>query len=159
MRQHALGPYPFDPNLIRQGIPPDDRVDANERLYAPVEGTPLPPGAMPAGTPPGLPPPGAAAPVPAGENGPPVSPAPEGNSLNGTPIPPGPVVEAPPVNGAIPAAQSAFAGSGSGGGPSVAVAHYDPRTGDYLSPDGLLQTQTNLAAGAAPKSWKDLLPS
>ena len=43
MRQHALGPYPFDPNLIAQGIPPDDRVDANERLFAPVEGTPCRP--------------------------------------------------------------------------------------------------------------------
>lgn len=40
MRQHVLGPYPLDPNLIAQGIPPDSRVDAGERLYAPVEGTP-----------------------------------------------------------------------------------------------------------------------
>ena len=37
------GAYPFDPNLIAQGVPPDDRVDFNERIYAPVEGTPLPP--------------------------------------------------------------------------------------------------------------------
>ncbi len=40
MRQHALGPYPIDPNLIAQGVPPDDRVTADERLFAPVEGTP-----------------------------------------------------------------------------------------------------------------------
>ena len=26
MRQHATGPYPIDPNLIAQGIPPDDRT-------------------------------------------------------------------------------------------------------------------------------------
>lgn len=45
MRQHALGPYPIDPNLVAQGIPPDDRVDADSRLYAPVEGTPMPPDA------------------------------------------------------------------------------------------------------------------
>ncbi|MGV0851887.1 MCE family protein [Mycolicibacterium phlei] len=45
MRQHALGPYPFDPNLISQGIPPDGRVTADEHLYAPVEGTPMPEGA------------------------------------------------------------------------------------------------------------------
>lgn len=25
-RQHALGPYPLDPNLLSQGLPPDDRV-------------------------------------------------------------------------------------------------------------------------------------
>ena len=42
MRQHALGPMPIDPNLLAQGIPPDDRVDSNERLYAPPEGTPMP---------------------------------------------------------------------------------------------------------------------
>lgn len=47
MRQHALGPYPFDPNLIAQGIPPDSRVDEGDRLYAPVEGTPPPPEAHP----------------------------------------------------------------------------------------------------------------
>ncbi len=49
MRQHALGPSPFDPNLISQGLPPDDRVDADERLFAPIEGTPLPPGVPPPG--------------------------------------------------------------------------------------------------------------
>ena len=26
MRQHSLGPYPFDPNLVGQGVPLDDRV-------------------------------------------------------------------------------------------------------------------------------------
>jgi virulence factor Mce-like protein len=50
IRQHSLGPNQFDPNLIAQGVPPDDRTDFNERIYAPVEGTPLPPGAVPAGT-------------------------------------------------------------------------------------------------------------
>ena len=47
MRQHALGPYPIDPNLIAQGVPPDDRVDFQERIHGPVEGTPMPPGAPP----------------------------------------------------------------------------------------------------------------
>lgn len=51
-RQHVLGPYPFDPNLVSQGIPPDDRADYGKDLYAPVDGTPLPAGAAPAGTPP-----------------------------------------------------------------------------------------------------------
>ena len=58
MRQHTVGPYPIDPNLIAQGIPPDDRVTANEKLFAPVEGTPPPPGAVPPGPPPDAPPPG-----------------------------------------------------------------------------------------------------
>jgi phospholipid/cholesterol/gamma-HCH transport system substrate-binding protein len=47
MRQHVTGPYPFDPNLISQGVPPDDRIDFNDRIYAPVEGTPLPPETSP----------------------------------------------------------------------------------------------------------------
>ena len=48
MRQHALGPYPFDPNLVAQGVPPDDRVTADENLFGPLEGTPpLPPQAPP----------------------------------------------------------------------------------------------------------------
>ena len=51
MRQHVLGPYPLDPNLLSQGVPPDDRVTFNDRIFGPVEGTPLPPGAVPRGTP------------------------------------------------------------------------------------------------------------
>ncbi|WP_326545983.1 MlaD family protein [Mycolicibacterium sp. ND9-15] len=173
MRQHTLGAYPIDPNLIAQGIPPDDRVDFSERLYAPVEGTPLPPGAAPSGTPPGMPPPpppvaGApvpgvtgslhgitapAAPAPAGQ-APVAPPPPAGNSLNGTPIPPPPA--APGSGGATTVAPSAHSANASGG-PSVAVAHYDPQTGEYMTPDGLLQQQTNLATNE-PKSWKDLLP-
>lgn len=47
MRQHVLGPYPLDPNLIAQGIPPDSRVESGDRLYAPVEGTGPPPGPVP----------------------------------------------------------------------------------------------------------------
>lgn len=163
MRQHTLGAYPIDPNLIAQGIPPDDRVDFSERLYAPVEGTPLPPGAAPSGTPPGMPPPplpvagaphggGPAAPAPA--PAPVAPPPPPGNSINGTPIPP----PAPPAaGGATPVAPSAHSGNASGG-PSVAVAHYDPDTGQYMTPDGLLPRQTNLASNE-PKSWKDLMPT
>ncbi|MGV0794119.1 MCE family protein [Mycolicibacterium sp. XJ1819] len=126
LRQHTLGAYPIDPNLISQGIPVDDRVDFEERIHAPVGGTPLPPGALPSGTPPGVPPP--AAPVPAADGG------------------------------AVPAAPSAFGGNGSAG-PTVAAAPYDPRTGQYMTADGQLQKQTNLAADGAPKSWQDLLPT
>jgi len=60
--------------------------------------------------------------------------------------------------GAVPVAPSALGGNGSQG-PSVASARYDPQTGQYLTPDGQLLEQTNLAAGATPKSWKDLLPT
>ncbi|MGV0787652.1 MlaD family protein [Mycolicibacterium sp. XJ2] len=60
-RPHILGPYPFDPNLIAQGIPPDSRVTRDENIFGPATGTPLPPGGVPAaGTPPeppALPPP------------------------------------------------------------------------------------------------------
>lgn len=51
-RQHSLGPYPLDPSLISQGIPPDDRVNADQNIHIPVEGAPLPPGNTPAAAPP-----------------------------------------------------------------------------------------------------------
>jgi len=169
MRQHTLGPYPFDPNLIAQGVPVDDRVDFNDRIHAPVEGTPLPPGAASTW----MPPDPLAAPIPATPVAPP---PPPGNSINGEPIPtveapvapaagvpaapqgppPGPV-EVPPPDGALPAAPSAFNGNGSGG-PSVAMASYDPHTGRYLAPDGQLQQVSTPVSGTQPKSWKDLLP-
>lgn len=144
-RQHLLGPYPFDPNLVSQGIPIDARVEGEDRIHAPVQGTPLPPGAVRAGTPPvsepGTPPFPVGDPAPTDPGAPPVPlPAPAG----GAP-------------GAFPAAPSAFGGNESSG-PSVATAHYDERTGQYLAPDGTLQKITNVASGAAPTSWKDLLP-
>ncbi len=178
MRQHALGPYPIDPNLIAQGVPVDDRVDFQDRIFAPIEGTPLPPGAMPGGTPMdpltamGPPPPALPAPPPAGNslNGQPI-PAPEAPVVEAPfapaagdvpPIPHGPSpgpVEAPPTDGgAVPAAPSAFSGRDSGGGPSVAVTTYDPHTGRYITPDGQVQQLTPTASGVTPKSWKDLLP-
>jgi phospholipid/cholesterol/gamma-HCH transport system substrate-binding protein len=172
IRQHILGPYPFDPNLVAQGIPPDDRTDFNDRIHAPIEGTALPPGVPPGGAPPDALPPGAPAPLgPApGPLQAPIAPPPPGNSLNGEPIPAAPPAEAPPVDaavappagdGVVPVAPSAFNGNASGqaGGPSVATAHYDPNTGEYLTPDGQLQQVKNLAVGGAPKSWKDLLPT
>ncbi|MGE0217085.1 MCE family protein [Mycolicibacterium sp.] len=145
IRQHLLGPYPFDPNLVAQGIPIDDRVEGEERIHAPVEGTPLPPGAVRAGTPPVAPP--DAPPFPVGEPGPMVPGVP--------PAPPQPLLPPPP--GAVPAAPSAFEGNASGGA-SVATASYDPQTGQYLAPDGALHQITNLTSGSEPKTWKDLLP-
>ncbi|MGV0581828.1 MlaD family protein [Mycolicibacterium elephantis] len=148
LRQHYTGPYPIDPNLISQGYPVDDRVDFQERIHAPIEGTPLPPGAVPKGKPPVSPP---------GTQGTPVVPVPAapppGNSVNGTPIPPPPAPD-----GAVPAVPSAHSGNGSAAGPSVAVATYDPQSGHYMTPDGRLEQAANVAAGQ-PKSWQDMLPS
>jgi hypothetical protein len=137
MRQHALGPRPFDPNLIAQGVPPDDRVDFNDRIFAPTEGTPLPPGAGA----PGAPPPPDAAPPP--------HPLPVG--------PPAPTdsLAPPDVGGAPAAAPSAFSTNSSGQGPSVAIAHYDPQTGQYATADGQVGRQTDLVDPA--KTWQDLI--
>ncbi len=112
-------------------------------------------------------------------------PPPPGNSLNGQPIPPlgpppGPAPEAaagapaerhltavaPPANfvappapdGAVPAAPSAFGTTKPGAGPTVAVAQYNPRTGEYVGSDGKLYKVTNVVAGTPlTKTWKDLL--
>jgi phospholipid/cholesterol/gamma-HCH transport system substrate-binding protein len=67
MRQHTLGPYPFDPNLIAQGVPPDGRIDSGDHLYAPIEGTGPPPGPPPAAEAP--PPDGAPAAAPSSFDG------------------------------------------------------------------------------------------
>ncbi|MGI9125437.1 MAG: MCE family protein [Mycobacterium sp.] len=126
MRQHALGPYPFDPNLIAQGIPPDDRVTLNDNIYGPLEGTPMPPGPAPA------------------EAAPP------------SPGPPAPA-EAPPAAPPVTVAPSAFTPSGSG--PSVAIATYDPATGQFATPDGTVARQTDVVAHGGEKAWTDLLPT
>ncbi|SBS71101.1 Virulence factor Mce family protein [uncultured Mycobacterium sp.] len=44
MRQHVVGPYPLDPNLIAQGVPPDSRVNPDDNIFGPLQGTPPPPG-------------------------------------------------------------------------------------------------------------------
>jgi phospholipid/cholesterol/gamma-HCH transport system substrate-binding protein len=178
MRQHILGPSPIDPNLIAQGIPPDDRVTADQRIFGPIEGTPLPPGAVPRGTPAGPrganPPPGtlgaAAPPAPSSANMstqaadfPAIAPL----DVPAQPAPP-PAVHLPPapprppavIDGGRPqAAPSSFGAKGSRPMPSVAVAQYDPRTGRYLTSDGKLYQQSDLAHAAAPKKWQDLLPT
>jgi virulence factor Mce-like protein len=148
MRQHALGPRPIDPNLIAQGIPPDDRVDFNDRIFAPTEGTPLPPGAAIPQGPPGAGPPGAAPPPPDA-----VAPQAPGPA----PVPVGPPIDgiAPPDMGGAPAAPSAFNTNNSGPSPSVAIAHYDPETGQYATADGQVGRQIDLVDPA--KTWQDLI--
>lgn len=157
MRQHVFGTYPLDPNLIAQGIPPDDRVNWNrERIFGPVEGTPLPPGAVPRGTPPG----------------PPMPPAPLNPAMMGEASPIAPIdVPSPPTGslasatggetpGAPPpapsTAPSAFGRDATQPGPSVGVAQYDPRTGTYVAPDGQVYRQSDLVTSKAPKTWKDM---
>lgn len=134
MRQHSTGPYPIDPNLVAQGIPPDDRVTFQDHIFGPLNGTPMPPGP----------------PVPAQVAPPAAAPA---------DAPPAAVVEPSTAPaGATPAAPSAFTPQ-SGGGPSVAIATYDPKTGQYASPDGNVYRQSDLVNPGVARSWKDLMPT
>ncbi|HEU4361677.1 MAG TPA: MlaD family protein [Mycobacterium sp.] len=147
MKQHWTGPYPLDPNLIAQGLPPDNRMGfgLGERapgIYGPREGTPLPPG----------PGPGNAALAP-----PPPGPGP-GNAAQAAPPPP--AQAAPPPGPDVPTvAPSSFGRNEPGGRPSVAYAEYSPRTGSYLGSDGRLYRQSNLVAPSDHRTatWKDLV--
>jgi phospholipid/cholesterol/gamma-HCH transport system substrate-binding protein len=150
-REHALGPYPIDPNLLSQGVPPDDRVDFGDQIYAPVEGTPLPPEvAQPAASgPPTTPPVGSPAlPPPAAE-------APTSAPVDSQP---GVVPPAPAPVGEPSAAPASFGTDATGGAASVAVVEYDPRTGQYATPDGHVFRQADLVTPGAHKTWQDLLP-
>jgi phospholipid/cholesterol/gamma-HCH transport system substrate-binding protein len=148
-REHVLGPYPIDPNLLAQGVPPDDRVNPDSNIYGPLEGTPLPPAVTPPAS--GLAP-----------QGPP----------DVAEVPPPPAVDAPspaqppadvppaaaPTLGEPSAAPSSFGTEGSAAGPSVAVAEYNPRTGQYATPDGQVFRQTDLATPGTHQTWKDMFP-
>ena len=159
MRQHVFGTYPLDPNLIAQGIPPDDRMNFNrERIFGPVDGTPMPPGAVPRGTPPGAGPPNPMSPAGTMGDVSPLAPvdvdSPQTGSLTG----------APQVasGGAPQVAPSGFGHAQSQPGPSVAVAQYDPHTGGYVAPDGQVYRQSDLVTPASPtksKTWKDMFPT
>ena len=175
MREHVLGPSPIDPNLLSQGVPPDDRVTADRRIFGPVEGTPLPLGAIPRGTPAG---PRGATPAP-GTMGAAAPPAPSSAANMSTragdfpsiaplDVAPPPALHRPPApprppavidGGGHQAAPSSFGGKTTEPVPSVAVASYDPRTGRYLTPDGKYYQQSDLATSTAPKKWQDLLPT
>ncbi|MDM4142799.1 MULTISPECIES: MlaD family protein [Mycobacterium] len=146
MRQHTLGPYPLDPNLIAQGVPPDDRITANDRIFGPVEGTPLPPGAVPRGAPAGPrgenPPPGTvgAAVPPVPSSGPPAL-APMSRMSADLPafapldvpaageLPPPPAAPAPPpappVSPDAAPADPAPADTPGGGGPQAAPSSFE----------------------------------
>ena len=137
MRQHVLGPNAFDPNLVAQGIPPDNRgAGPDAGLYAPVEGTAPIPGSPPT-------------PVASsgGESAPPTQEAPAAAPFQPTPS----GVDEPSV------APSGFENGEYKGVPPVAIAQYDPRTGSYITPAGERFVQSDLADPAAT-SWTDLLP-
>lgn len=173
-RQHALGPYPIDPNLISQGVKPDSRVRPDENIYGPLEGSPLPAGVadrpqappappVPPSSFPGMPP-GPLLPYPPLHTEPP-APAPADSGLpQGPMVPDHPSDQPPPDAAIIPAPQgdsvpqaapSAFKGSSSG--PSVMIARYDPRSGQYMDSDGKLYKQTDLVKPA--KSWQQMMAS
>jgi phospholipid/cholesterol/gamma-HCH transport system substrate-binding protein len=166
MRQHSLGPYPFDPNQVAQNEPIDDRSTFQENIFAPIEGTPLPPGA-------GLGPeapfqPGSAASAPiAPQAG--IAPAPQANTpADGAPhlAPAQPQApDAVPGPGAVPgsepgrapdAAPQAAPSSSGTSAPTVSTAQYDPRTGRFITPDGQLYQQSDVTS--TPKTWQDMLP-
>ncbi|MFN3001793.1 MCE family protein [Mycolicibacterium wolinskyi] len=183
-RQHTLGPYPFDPNLVSQGIAPDSRVELDDNTFGPLEGTPLPPGVAvrpnaplpePQGPPsfpamgPGPLPPGPLTfpepPVP-GQAPPPAPnldtvPIPPADLPREVPVPHGPPAgtpidpSAPPTSMDPVIAPSGFSG-GQPSGPSLAISKYNPRTGQYQGQDGLLYKQTNLIGEA--NTWQDMLP-
>lgn len=84
--------------------------------------------------------------------------------LGGTPLPPGPATAPPaapapepaPAAPAAAVAPSAFtAGSP---GPSVAIATYDPKTGQFATPDGNVARQTSVVARDG-QNWTDLMPT
>jgi phospholipid/cholesterol/gamma-HCH transport system substrate-binding protein len=139
-----------DPNLFAQGIPPDDRVKFfPDRIFGRAEGTRPPAGAS--GGAPNPAPPRVANVTQAVPPGlPPIAP------IDVPDVPPPP---AGPGGGGPQAAPSSFAGTDSGSGPSLAVVHYNPRTGGCVSPDGQLYRQSNLVSSSAPKTWQDMLPT
>jgi len=173
-RQHALGPYPIDPNLVSQGVKLDERARTDDNIYGPIEGSGLPPGVadrpqappappVPPSSFPGMPP-GPLMPYPPLHVNPP-APAPADSGLpQGPMVPDHPSDQPPPDAATIPAPQgdtvpqvapSAFKGSSSG--PSVMIARYDPRSGKYMGSDGKLYKQTDLVKPA--KSWQQMMSS
>ncbi|MFV8054824.1 MCE family protein [Mycobacterium sp. 48b] len=145
-KQPVLGPYPRDPNLEAQGVPPDSRWFPDQGLYSPPGEGPqapqTPPPPVPTTMP--VPPPGTGADAPPAGPNPPV-PEPDGSS--GTPpLGVDPAPGAAPASAALPPATSA-----------VQFARYNPRTGDYVGGDGKLYRQTDLAEGGGPRSWQDMV--
>jgi hypothetical protein len=144
MRQHFAGPYPLDPNLLSQGVPPDDRINFSDHEFGPIEGTPLPPG-LPGGAP-------SAAPVaPQSGDIPSIAPLDLPSPPTDAEPPPGGESTKPTV------APSSLQGTASAPGSPVAVAEYDPGTGRYLAANGQAYTQSDLVTTGGPRTWKELI--
>ncbi len=164
-RQHVYGAYPLDPNLVAQGIPPDDRVNFfRDRIFGPVEGTPLPPGVPSSPLSAGLAPAGVPNPAPPVAANVPANAVPPGlpsiAPVDVPDVPPPPPSSPPPAGpggGGPQAAPSSYGDNRSEPGPALAFATYDPQTGRYVGPDGQLYRQSNLVRSSAPKTWEDML--
>ena len=68
-------------------------------------------------------------------------------------------VPPPPVTTAAGASVAPSAFAPDAGGPSVAIATYDPKTGQFETPDGTVARQTYVIARDGEQSWTDLLPT
>jgi hypothetical protein len=71
------------------------------------------------------------------------------------PLPPGAV--AVPSPAPVPAPVAFEGGAASGSTPSVAIAKYNPRTGEYMGGDGKMYRQSDLVT--SPKTWQELMPT
>jgi virulence factor Mce-like protein len=156
-KQPFLGPYPRDPNLEAQGIPPDSRWFPDQGLYsAPGLGPPAP------NTPPPTPPTTALVPPPAGNADAPFPPPnlPASPPPTDTPAVPPPSDTPPlPPMPQLPEdtnAPASFSENGSAE-PPVEFIHYNPRTGEYFAQDGNMYRQTDLASVTTPRTWNNLL--
>jgi virulence factor Mce-like protein len=154
-RQPVIGPYPRDPRLESQGIPPDSRWFPDQGLYAPVGVGPPVPAGPPPGPPPSSVPPltkpsqsGVSSDVPPVSAGLPPFANPSG------PLPGPAAAPAPPADGSATAAPSAFNATNQ---PLVGFAEYNPRTGEYVAPDGKLYRQSDLVTPSASRTWQDLV--
>jgi hypothetical protein len=153
-RNPPIGPFPRDPNLEAQGVPPDSRWFPDQGLYSPPgQGPGVPPTQPPVPPPPGLP----VSPLPRdiydsdGLAPPPVPTAPAEGSGSAAPTDlPDPSAPA----GDVQAGGAAFSGAAA---PTVTTATYNPRTGKYIGADGRFYRQADLVPLAANKTWKDLV--
>ena len=136
-KQPFLGPYPRDPNLEAQGVPPDSRWFPDQGLYSP-------PGQGPSAPETPMPPVPTTMPVP-----------PPGSGMDSPP--PGPNSPDAPVASQEGASVSPSAFVAETPSAAVQFVPYNPRTGEYVASDGKVYRQTNLTQNKASGSWKDLV--
>ncbi|MGB9304925.1 MAG: virulence factor Mce, partial [Mycobacterium sp.] len=64
-----------------------------------------------------------------------------------------------PVGALAPASARSSATGGPTPGPSVAIAQYNPVTGQYVTPSGQVFTQSDLVAPHGARTWRDFFPT